>query len=148
MTNIQAWPHLSTHGVIRSRAKVLARAHREMRTSLVKQRLASGMRQKDVAEILNVSQQRVSVIERYDTDITLETLRSYANAVGALIDIKVEPDNNRSLEDSQGTPWTEIPLFVPTPSPASKRKTVRDGDWSDTVQVAADSKRTHFSLAA
>lgn len=141
------WEHLSTPGIIRARAKVLARSHRHMRTELVKQRISAGMRQKDVAAILGVSQQRVSAIERYDTDLTLETLRSYANAVGALIEIKVEPDNARSLRDAEGTPWTEIPLSQHLPSAASKTA-ARDGDWSQTVSVAAETKRTHFSLAA
>lgn len=55
------------------------------------------MTQKDVAELLGISQQAVQKFESYDSDPKMSTLARYANAVGALVTHSVEPD--------VGQPW-------------------------------------------
>lgn len=47
------------------------------------------MTQDDLALILEVTRQRVSRMEQYDSNPRLETIRRYANAVGARIDSTV-----------------------------------------------------------
>jgi transcriptional regulator with XRE-family HTH domain len=48
-------------------------------------RIFAGLSQREVAEIMNISQQAVAKIERSDSDPKLSTLRRYANAIGLQI---------------------------------------------------------------
>ncbi|MBF4463457.1 helix-turn-helix transcriptional regulator [Rathayibacter sp. VKM Ac-2878] len=61
---------------------------------LVKVRKRRGLRQRDVAEALGVSQQAVSKIEHYDSDPRLSTIRMYATAIGAVVshDVRMDVD--------------------------------------------------------
>jgi transcriptional regulator with XRE-family HTH domain len=77
------------------RAKHLARADYLLIRDLVQVRIDSGKSQEDIAELLGISQQAVSKIERYDSDPKLSTLRRYSNAVGALVVHVVEPDRGQ-----------------------------------------------------
>ncbi|MBT9606164.1 MAG: helix-turn-helix transcriptional regulator [Microbacterium sp.] len=90
---------------VRARAKVLSRETREMRESLIALRRANGMTQKDVADLLGVSQQAVYKLERYDADLRLSTLERYANAVGALVYHRVEADRGQSINLAAAPTW-------------------------------------------
>lgn len=58
--------------------------------SLVQARKDAGLKQPDVAERMGVSQQAVSKIEGMDGDPKLSTLRRYATAIGACLDLKLK----------------------------------------------------------
>lgn len=65
-------------------AEVRAYRLRELREMLA-------MTQTDVAEVLEISQKRVSEIERGDVDRTqVDTLRRYADAIGGTLKIEVQ----------------------------------------------------------
>lgn len=148
-TTMERWPHLSHPHVIRERAKQLSREFGDMRAELVRRRRDAGMTQKDVADILGVSQQRVSHIERYDSDLRIETVQAYANAVGVLVSIQVEVDESRPADNSSDAAWTAVPLTAT--SGVKARSGVRSESrtaWSSHVEFAANSKRTEFHLVA
>ena len=77
-----------------------------MMSSLVDIRVERGMTQRDVAEIMGVAQQRVSALEAYDANPSLESIRRYANAVGAVFHTAVildDPlDGHGSMEGTIG----------------------------------------------
>lgn len=97
MSTIEVQAPLMTPNAVRSRAKVLARQHRMMRSELVQLRREGGLTQGDIAELMGVTQQAVSKFERYDSDPKLSTVRRYANAVGALVEHRVERDYGQSI---------------------------------------------------
>ncbi|WP_440103578.1 helix-turn-helix transcriptional regulator [Glutamicibacter mishrai] len=92
MATKTSWPHLSTSETIRQRAKSLSQSQRQMISDLVGIRIERGMTQEDVALMLGVTRQRVSRMEQYDSNPRLETIRRYANAVGARIESRVTID--------------------------------------------------------
>lgn len=94
-------PHLESTRV-RARSQILARADREMKANLVRVRRDAGLTQKDVADILGVTQQAVQKLERYDSDPKLSTLSRYANAVGAIVDHSVSKDVGQSIWKAAG----------------------------------------------
>jgi DNA-binding XRE family transcriptional regulator len=83
--------------LIRARAKVLAREDRELKIELIAMRRDAGLTQKQVADLIGVTQQAINKLERYDSDPKLSTLRRYANAVGALVEHRVTQDVGQSL---------------------------------------------------
>ena len=136
---------LSTSEVrlVRARAKVLAREDRAMKTELIKLRREAGLTQKQVAEIIGVSQQAINKLERYDSDPKLSTLRRYANAVGALVAHNVVPDVGQSIWLAAAPRW-DASFTLPNQSIQATRPHVSlkdSGSWSD-------SKRTDFALGA
>lgn len=92
VTALESWEHLTPLSQIRDRAKVLTESRIAMLSDLVKLRRARGMTQQDIVQILEISQQAVSKIEGYDSNPTLETLESYANVVGAVLEIVVRAE--------------------------------------------------------
>lgn len=92
MGTLKHWDHLNPASKIRARASALAETRVLMLSELVKLRQLRGMTQRDVAQILDISQQAVSKIEGYDSNPTLETLERYANAVGAVFEIAVRAE--------------------------------------------------------
>lgn len=144
-TQMRQWSHLASDDAIRVRSRQLAREHMEMLSDLVDVRVKSGMTQRDVAEVMGVSQQRVSNIEQYDSDPKLSTLRRYANAVGASWTIEVSTDTAAPVAD---TPWVDLSMPATRYVAPTKSGGVRVGDWSDFVDYAAETHRTDFSLAA
>ena len=74
------------------RARALVKADRALLRSLVALRKEQGLKQKDIAERLGISQASVASFERYDNDPKLSTVRRYAHAVGALVAHAVELD--------------------------------------------------------
>lgn len=136
---------LMTPEVIRARAKVLAREHRTMRTDLVALRREAGLTQGDVAERMGVTQQAVSKFERYDSDPKLSTVRRYANAVGALVEHRVERDQGQSiLLAAARSTWMpmDVVRFLDIRSNDPKTSLPGTAAWS-----AATSKQTDFALA-
>lgn len=99
---------VSPLALLRSRAKVLAREDRRMRTELISVRRLNGLTQADVAEIMGVTQQAVQKIERYDADPKLSTLRRYANATGAIVEHRVTRDYGQSMMLAQTTTWSRV----------------------------------------
>lgn len=137
--------------LVRPRAKVLAREHRELKAKLVKVRRETGLSQADVAERMAVSQQTVSKFEHYGSDPKLSTLRRYANAVGALIEHQVEIDRGQSVQlAASRSAWAQGNLhnkylsfdhgFTLGRALATE---AQPHQW-----VAANAKRTDFALAA
>lgn len=134
--------------LVRSRAKVLAREDREMRTQLVRLRRQANLTQKNVADLLGVTPQAVAKLERYDADPKLSTLRRYANAVGAIVEHRVTADRGQSVYmastsrwESNALPGVEVQTWrfatsgVPAHAPAS------NAEWSEA-------KRSDFGLGA
>lgn len=93
---------------VRARAKVLARADREMRADLVRIRRESGLSQQQIAERMGVTQQAVHKLERYDADPRQSTLQRYANAVGALVEHRVYVDHGQSLYLAEDAGWVSV----------------------------------------
>lgn len=144
MGSTQDWPHLATPGVLRTRAKHLAMSHRDMLSQLVDIRVAKGMKQSDVADILGISQQRVSALESYDSNPRLDTIRRYAAAVGAIIDINVledTPENREVLDGASWAPHQPLWLFVTNVDKPAQ-------GWSTTTRYTSISKRADFALMA
>ncbi|WP_159612695.1 helix-turn-helix transcriptional regulator [Glutamicibacter sp. JC586] len=92
MSSNTEWPHLSAPEAVRARSKSLSQSHRRMISDLVDVRIGRGMTQGDVAAVLGVTRQRVSKMEQYDSNPRLESIRKYANAVGARIESRVSTD--------------------------------------------------------
>ncbi len=84
---------------------------------LVRFRKTSGLRQRDVAERMKVSQPTVSEFESESSDPRLATVQRYARAVGARVRLKVEfpPSNLVRQED-----WSRSVGWKSTRSSASK----------------------------
>lgn len=148
MTAHISWDHLSTPTQIRHRAQVLAEAHTGMLSDLVQLRVSRGMKQADVAAILGTTQQNVSKLESYDANPRIDTLQAYANAVGAVLDIKVRRADAVAPQTSQNSwePSDRLPKSASLQS-ASRQNTGRHmKDWSD--ETLYDSKRVDFALGA
>lgn len=62
---------------------------------LVKIRKDRGLSQKAVGALMGVCRQTVSGIEHSRYDVTLSTLQRYARAVGAEIQIEIQPEEAR-----------------------------------------------------
>lgn len=91
--------------LIKARAKVLAREDRELKAALIRVRRVMGLSQKDVADRLGVTQQSIHKLERYDSDPKASTLRRYANAVGALVEHRVQADIGQSVQLAVRNQW-------------------------------------------
>ena len=77
-------PEVQARHMARMLAEVRAYRLRELREMLA-------MTQTDVAEVLEISQKRVSEIERGDVDRTqVDTLRRYADAIGGTLKVEVQ----------------------------------------------------------
>lgn len=72
----------------------LADGHRQMMDALVALRRSHGLRQKDVAARMGISQSAVARIESGERDLHLSTLRRYALAIGARITHHVVDDRS------------------------------------------------------
>lgn len=94
-------PHLEPSSV-RARSQLLARSDRKMKSDLVALRREAGLTQKDVADVLGVTQQAVQKLERYDSDPKLSTLSRYANVVGAIVEHSVTKDVGQSVWKAAG----------------------------------------------
>lgn len=66
------------------------------------------MTQKQVADLLGISQQAVTKLERYDSDPKLSSLRRYANAVGAIVEHRVIPDVGQSALLAANSRWEPV----------------------------------------
>ncbi|MCS6559089.1 helix-turn-helix domain-containing protein [Curtobacterium flaccumfaciens] len=120
------------------RASHNARANREMLNALVRMRIASGLKQSDMAKLLGMSQQAVSKFERYDNDPKVSTVERYAGAVGALVSHSVDPDVGQ-LEHGEVRVRSYI-AFVDDERAVQK-------DAHATYAVGAP-RRTHYAMAA
>lgn len=135
--------------LVKARARVLAREDRELKASLIRIRQDSGLTQRQVAELMGVTQQAVNKLERYDSDPKMSTLRRYANAVGALVHHWTTPDAGQSVllataprwEDS-GTSIRQMSFVVTSSKSGNRSAGVAEthGDWSGA-------RRTDFALA-
>ena len=72
----------------------------ELVRKLVEIRLARGLTQLQVAELMGCSQQAVSALEQHRGNLQLSTVRRYAHAVGAVVSHRVEWDGH-PLADSR-----------------------------------------------
>ncbi|MCZ9881920.1 helix-turn-helix domain-containing protein [Arthrobacter sp. B2a2-09] len=145
MSTAQTAVPMVTPELVRARAKVLAREHRTMRSELVRLRREGGLTQGDVAERMGVSQQAVSKFERYDSDPKLSTVRRYANAVGALIEHRIERDQGQSVFLAAAkSDWVQMDVVNSLPVRGAHTRAVRLGPaaWSTPT-----SKQTDFDLA-
>jgi len=122
---------------VRARAKVLARASREMRAELVRIRREAGFSQQDIADRLGITQQAVYKLERYDADPRLSTLERYANAVGALIEHRVYVDRGQSVRLANDSGWDSAPIrrHQSIRYGSRRRSTSLDG-WAEAAPVA------------
>lgn len=77
---------------VEARADSLVEAHTEHLRELIALRRKHQLSQETVAERMGVSQPTVAAFEHYDSNPTLTTIRRYALAVGAKLDIKVIDD--------------------------------------------------------
>ncbi|WP_146084433.1 helix-turn-helix domain-containing protein [Rathayibacter sp. AY1C1] len=125
------------------RARKLAENDYALIAALVEVRDVAGLRQKDVADLLGVSQQAVSKFERFDGDPRLSSIRQYAAAVGALIEHSVTVDDGRA---ESGPVWSRGSFLGASPSVASWQGGTTNGVQTPDMLVAQ--KRTDFAIAA
>lgn len=118
------------------RARALVKADRALLRSLVDLRKEQGLKQKDIADRLGISQPAVAAFERYDSDPKLSTVRRYAHAVGALVAHAVELDKGQLATSEHDL------IVTMTPVEHSAQVTPSMG------QRAVNSARGHFALAA
>lgn len=145
-----SWEHLSSPEQIRQRSKALAAEQTDMLSRLVDIRKNRGMTQADVANILGVTQQSISKLESYDANPRLDTLRTYANAIGAILHIEVKEDSNKGSSHLSEDQWESSDRFPRSTVPGPcKYQTVRHiHDWSEKEEYLADSTRIDFVLSA
>lgn len=91
---------------IEGRADSLYESLAAMKIQLIHLRRAHGLEQAEVGARMGVSQSAVSQFERHDSNPTLATVRRYALAVGARLDITVIDDAVPS--DSNNAPFGEL----------------------------------------
>lgn len=77
---------------VEARAESLVDVHTEMLSGLINLRKEHKLSQASVAERMGVSQPTVAAFEHYDSNPTLATIRRYALAVGARLEISVVDD--------------------------------------------------------
>lgn len=144
MTSLNQWPHLANSTLIRERAKHLSQDHRQLMAELVKARVEVGMSQSDIAEIMGVTQQRVSQLEKYDADPKLSTVRRYANAVGAatrtivIRTAKALPDYSADREETR--PFLSMS--------APQKRDLHPREWSNPTHAKRESFEVRLDLAA
>lgn len=100
--------NMESDEVIDARADALAEAFEDLKHDLVQLREDHGLDQQAVADLLGMSQSAVSQFERHDANPTLRTLRRYALAVGARLEIRVVDDWDRrpvSVAPVAGFTW-------------------------------------------
>lgn len=89
---------------IEARAESLVDAHAALLAELIELRRHHKLSQGVVAERMSVSQPTVAAFEHYDSNPTLSTIRRYALAVGARLEISVIDD----CPDTVGHSVTEL----------------------------------------
>jgi transcriptional regulator with XRE-family HTH domain len=135
MSSLESFPWFSAAANPRKRARALAHQDHLLLIDLVKIRLERGLSQAQVAEMLGVTQQAISKLERPGSDPRLSRLRQYAHAIGALIGHDVALDNGE-LKDGE---WECIGFIRRSQAkPAGNRY----------ISVAANAHRFGFGLAA
>lgn len=77
---------------IEARANSLVKAHAEHLRELIGLRIKHDLTQEMVAERMGVSQPTVAALEHYDSNPSLSTIRRYALAVEAKLNIEVVDD--------------------------------------------------------
>ncbi|MGP4995129.1 helix-turn-helix domain-containing protein [Glutamicibacter ardleyensis] len=77
---------------VEARAESLVEVQTEMLSGLINLRKEHNLSQAAVAERMGVSQPTVAAFEHYDSNPTLSTIRRYALAVGAKLEIAVVDD--------------------------------------------------------
>lgn len=77
----------------KKRARALARQDYNLVLELARVRRERGLSQEQVAELLGVTQQAISKLERPGSDPRLSKVRQYAHAVGALVGHHVAMDD-------------------------------------------------------
>jgi DNA-binding XRE family transcriptional regulator len=77
-----------------------AQARSGLRATLVAQRKACGLTQKDVATAMETTQSAVSDFERGSTDPHLSTLQRYARAVGARVVVRASLPSSLTAESA------------------------------------------------
>lgn len=129
---------------VKARAKVLAREDREMKLNLIQVRHSAGLSQRQVAEIMGISQQAVQKLERYDSDPKLSTLRRYANAIGALVSHQVTQDLGQSVWLAAASRWDAS--VVLSSQDVSATKTIGAPIGGNAWQKDSN-KRNEYALA-
>ncbi|MHA3724009.1 helix-turn-helix transcriptional regulator [Leucobacter sp. HY1910] len=134
--------------LVRPRAKVLAREHRELKAKLVEIRRDARLTQGDIADRMGVSQQAVSKFEHYDSDPRLSTVRRYASAVGALIEHVVEVDRGQSVQMAASrSPWAQGTSSTSVMPITNGLQSTYALDSVPKQWVAAKTRRSDFALA-
>jgi transcriptional regulator with XRE-family HTH domain len=130
------FPWFSSAASASRRAKELAKNDYALLEELIALRHSRELTQADVAELLGMTQQAVSKFEQPGADPRLSTLRQYSHAIGALVKHAVAPDDGQLLD---GDSWVEI-SFTPRVGATAYA--------SDSLQYAANAKRTDYAAAA
>lgn len=119
--SLPRFPWFSSDGQARRRARELAKSDYDFHEQLVKIRHDRGMSQADVAELLGITQQAVSKLERIGADPRLSTLRQYSHAVGALVKHVAMQDEGQLQAHDEWVTVTFAPRFgATTTAPSSQ----------------------------
>lgn len=128
--------------VIEARADALYAAQEQLLESLVDLRRSRQISQETVAIRMGVSQPTVSAFERYDANPTLSTIRRYALAVGARLNLEVIPDYEGEAKAARAdepkpldvvaldSPWFVFDVKATTTVPMSH--------WAEVARVRTD----------
>lgn len=129
------------------RSRFLKKRDMELTRELARLREQKGLKQKELAELLGVSQQAVSKMEKYDWDPRLSMLRRYSNAIGVVVlhEIVDDTDNRLSSIDEWTTGSGQTTrISVPRRSSHQELKATRS---PNNYEEALKAKRTDFALA-
>lgn len=132
------------------RARAMVENRLDFLRELVERRIALGLTQAEIADLLGITPQAVSKYERYDWDPRLSTLERYANAVGVVLETTVSecPWSSSSggekaafrvsIHSDEGHTSISLPALRIPSQPQT------GAGWAS----AAESKRTDFALSA
>lgn len=73
-----------------------------LRVTLIEQRKASGMTQREVADVMGTTQSAISDVEGGASDPHLSTYQRYARAVGARVIVRCSIDTSHSAVSAEG----------------------------------------------
>lgn len=123
----------------------LALADNDLRWALIEARKRAGYTQRELAEILGVSQPTVANFERQDNDPRLSTLRRYALAVGADIRHQVLLPDGAQVETASWRACASVEyIFVSSADPDSRAQNSRRSGPSAAGQL---DRRDYVSAA-
>lgn len=127
------------------RAQLLASNDRALLRELIAIRKERGVSQREVGEMMGISQPSVAAFEAHDSNPKLSTIRRYAHAVGALIRHTVASDDGQLGDPDRAAGWQTARLEASIRTPTAKEAVQ---PFRLSAVANRDSTRADLALAA